>query len=226
MSAPATARCWLAGLVAAALVLAGAWTVRHRLRDGVTVERPDALATMPAEAAATTATFAAVHIEPGQEVYAIDLSAVVEIDFETGGRTVVVRRSRDSGPGGGDGEDFAVSVQADGAPTQPSCRGNGALADLLERLSSIRVTRVLGDDETAVMRQRYGASAATLRIRDRTTLDPKEFHVLFPNQPPPRALLLDGPALFESSLPRELFDRLSAGCDALGGRGQGRPLKR
>jgi hypothetical protein len=139
---------------------------------------------------------------------------------------VVIRRSRERAQDRVHGEDFAISVEAGGAPTPPSCRGAQALADLLEGLSSIRVTRVFGDDETAALRQRYGASAATLRIRDRTILDPKEFRVLFPNEPPPRALLLDGPLLFESSLPRELFDRLSAGCDALGRRGQPRPLKK
>ncbi len=225
MSAPATTRRWLAGLGAAVVVVGGAWMVRQSLRGGAVAERTDALTTPPAEAAVATAKVPPVHIDPGQEVYAIDLGAVVEIDFEAAGRKVVIRRSRDSAPGRVDGEDFSVSVEADGAPKPPSCRGNPALADLLGRLSSIRVTRVLGDDETAVLRQRYGANAATLRIRDRTVLDPKEFRVLFPDELPARALLLDGPAVFESSLPRELFDRLSAGCDVLGLSGQPRPRK-
>jgi hypothetical protein len=125
---------------------------------------------------------------------------------------VVIHRKE--GPHGG----FTIANKTDGTAGVPSCLGSAALDDLLMRLTSIKVVRVISTDEASSLKQRLGAAAATLRIRDDTVLDPKEYRVLFPDEPPPRALLLDGPALYETSIPRELFDRLAAGCKVLGRR--------
>ena len=214
MAASQTDRRWVGFLAAIAVMGALVWMVRHRLYGGVPTAGNglSSTALVPQESSAPPAP---VHAVPGQEIFAIDLGIVVEVDFETTGRTVVIRRSQESS-GGGSGGDFAISIKTDGTAAAQSCQGGPPLQALLERLSSIKVTRVIGGDEAAALRQRLGSGAATLRIRDRTALDPKEFRVLFPDAPPPRALLLDGPALYETSLPRELFDRLSAGCEALG----------
>jgi hypothetical protein len=228
MATSPTPRHWILLLAGTAVLVTAAFEVRRHLAgkrqalSNATATPTTATATpttaTPTNVPATPTTAspasspAPVHVAPGDEIFAIGVASVVEVVFAKADRRIVIHRKQ--GPRGG----FTIANEVDGSAGAPSCVGSSALDELLGRLTSIRVERVIARDEAATMKQRFGATSATLRIRDDTVLDPKEFLVLFPEQPPPRALLLDGPALYETSIPRELFDRLAGGCAALGRR--------
>jgi hypothetical protein len=200
MSMSPTAGRWIAFLAASVVTATAASMAWRHLLTGERTSSSKAV-TAPASP-----------VVPGDEVFAVDPDIVVEVDFERFGRTTVVRRSPDGRSGG-----FTISTKENGNAA-PSCPAAAALDDLLAQLTSITVTRTIGPDEATDLRRRWDAGAATLRIRDTTPLNSKEFGVLLPDAPANRPVLIVDDALYETSLAREMFDQLSAGCDALGTR--------
>lgn len=196
MSRSPTAARWIVFLAASVVMATAASMAWRHLLSG---ERTSIVKVESASASTVVS---------GDEIFAIDLDIVVEVAFERFGRTTVVRRSQDATSGG-----FTISAQEDGKASS-SCPAGAALDALLAQLTSITVTRTIGPDEATDLKRRWDAQAATLRIRDTTTLDPKEFRVLLPDEPPATTVLMVDNALYVTSLTREMFDQLSAGCDS------------
>ena len=147
----------------------------------------------------------------GGEIFAIDVSTVTEIDYEQSTRKIIARRP------GGSNDRFSIEV-INGPDTVERCEGGAAFASILNQLFSIRARRELGREEVRSLQSSHARDFATLRIRDDTAIGPQEYRVLFVDDRDRTVVLVDGDSTYESTLPRSVFERLSAGCSALAGK--------
>jgi hypothetical protein len=87
---------------------------------------------------------------------------------------------------------------------------------MLNDLSSVRVKAMLGSKEREGVRSLQPDGTAKLELRDNTPIDPKEFRVVMVGNPE-RPVFIDGPLMYEPTIPAEWFKRLAGGCAALSG---------
>ena len=147
-------------------------------------------------------------VYPGDTLYELTPSLVTELDYDTRGRHLHAGRTGPEGP-------FDIVVTDLGGTVIEKCRGGAVFEDAVQKLVHIRAKRSLSPEEVSGARALPSATNGKLRIQDTTNVEPLDWEMIV--EPGARQVLaLDGDTGFELLLPFGMFERLAAGCAALG----------
>lgn len=138
----------------------------------------------------------------GDEVFAVEPSAVRGIDYETRHMRLEAVRVNDEAV-------FALTQRDSSGRVVAHCQSGKAWDGLLPQLSSLRVRRTLSESEARSLWARVATDAATLRVRDTFAAEPSDFQVGIAG---PDVIVRDPSGIFIASLPVRVLDVLAAGC--------------
>lgn len=147
-------------------------------------------------------------VRPGDALYELTPSLLTELDYDTRGRRLHASRTSSESP-------FDIVVTDPAGTIIEKCRGGAAFEDAVQALVHIRAKRSLSPEEVPAARALPSLTNGKLRIQDATNLEPLDWEMIV--DPGARQVLaLHGDTGFELLLPFAIFERLAAGCAALG----------
>jgi hypothetical protein len=151
-------------------------------------------------------------VHRGDTLYELTPSLLTELDYDTRGRQLHAGRTGSESP-------FDIVVTDPGGTVIEKCRGGAVFEDAVQQLVHIRAKRSLSPEEVSAARALPSATNGKLRIQDTTNVEPLDWEMIV--DPGARQVLaLDGDTGFELLLPFGMFERLAAGCAAVGSPGK------
>jgi hypothetical protein len=147
-------------------------------------------------------------VHPGDTLYELTPSLLTGVDYDTRGRHLHASRTGSESP-------FDIVVTDAGGMVIERCRGGAVFEEAVQKLVHIRAKRSLSPEEVFAARAFPLATNGKLRIQDTTNVEPLDWEMIV--EPGARQVLaLHGDTGFELLLPFGMFERLAAGCVALG----------
>ena len=160
--------------------------------------RPTPSAAPIAELGATT-----IQLPDGDEIFAIDPTAVKEVESETPGRSIAAIRA------GGGGAHFTMVEKDSTGRVIRRCSRKGPFDRTFGELHSIRIRSKITQDRLAALRR---GENAKLRIVSVIAGEPSEWNVAPIDDPEPQLALLVEHASYELGLSPPLVALLAKGC--------------
>jgi hypothetical protein len=177
----------------------------------VTVER-DAAVDVPRSIASSAPVAEAVagrlQLLDGDEIFAIEPSAVKEVQYETPARILAATRPVGGGPR------FAMVEKNSNGREIRRCLRKESFDRTFHELYSIRIRSTIARDRVAVSQT---GGNAKLRILSVVEGEPSEWDVAPINDPDPQLTLLAGNAAYVLALSPALVMRLAQGCGSPSG---------
>jgi hypothetical protein len=151
-------------------------------------------------------------LKPGDEVFAVNPSLVLEVSYRTSAHRVIAYRWDI-------GEKFTVFAAHKEGRRQTACIGGGNLKFILGQFSSLKFRREIdAASAEAFLGAKPGKTWAELVIRDNSELEPFQALITPVEGSSNEALVHIGSSTYAIAMERRAFDLMSSGCKSLAAR--------
>ncbi|HEX7672173.1 MAG TPA: hypothetical protein VF395_21405 [Polyangiaceae bacterium] len=147
-------------------------------------------------------------VHPGDTLYELTPSLLTGVDYDTRGRHLHASRTGTESP-------FDIVITDPGGSVIEKCRGGAVFEEAVQKLVPMRAKRSLSPEEVSAARALPLATNGKLRVQDTTNAEPLDWEMIV-EPGVGQVLALRGDTGFELLVPFGVFERLAAGCVALG----------